>query len=555
MRSILLRALTVLVLLTAPLLGHAQSLSITPITWNVIGLDSNKVADGPNQFPVGARICNTDASTPVGNVTATFAWTGGSLAINLIGTSTIALGTLSTGPLPVPSQYTINSTPANCADAYFNVEITRANASWNTTRSYVITAASTNAASVTTPIPREVYVEKLVSQNRNGVVLISGPTDVFVGDTYTYTYNTKTATGGYEQLENFIYWPNTIFQILSVSSSYAQPAGGINSTAYGDACGWENNPGSANYRSCVGPLNYTGGKAGGDPILTTYVVKILSPATTGVTGVVHDYSGSSYHYNSDYGQQILSVTSRYRSADLVISKTDGVTSVVQGNTTTYTLVISNLGPDPATSTVIQDPAVAGLTKTSLSCAASAGTSCPGTLTLAALEGSGLVVTSMSVNATLTLTVAALVTSGSGTVTNVATVTPGVYVVDSNPANNTATDVDRVQVPANLSVSKSNGVGTLTAGQTTSYTVTVANGGPGAADGAVLADQTGTGLSCSSATCVGTTGGASCPSGFTLNTPVAAGSTTLFSSGVALTTLPASSSVTLLVNCLVTASGV
>ena len=40
----------------------AASLTIEPITWNVIGLDSNDVTSGPNQFLVGARICNTGAA-------------------------------------------------------------------------------------------------------------------------------------------------------------------------------------------------------------------------------------------------------------------------------------------------------------------------------------------------------------------------------------------------------------------------------------------------------------------------------------------------------------
>ncbi|MDH4335312.1 MAG: hypothetical protein OEW24_08685, partial [Chloroflexota bacterium] len=33
----------------------AVALTITPLTWNVIGLDSNGPATGPNRFPVGAR--------------------------------------------------------------------------------------------------------------------------------------------------------------------------------------------------------------------------------------------------------------------------------------------------------------------------------------------------------------------------------------------------------------------------------------------------------------------------------------------------------------------
>lgn len=39
------------------------SLNIEPITWNVIGLDSNNVNVGPNDFPVGARACRPYLTT------------------------------------------------------------------------------------------------------------------------------------------------------------------------------------------------------------------------------------------------------------------------------------------------------------------------------------------------------------------------------------------------------------------------------------------------------------------------------------------------------------
>src|ERR1043165_3657376 len=48
------------------------ALSITPITWDIIGLDSNKPAsEGPDAFLVGARVTNTSSVT-VTNVTASF---------------------------------------------------------------------------------------------------------------------------------------------------------------------------------------------------------------------------------------------------------------------------------------------------------------------------------------------------------------------------------------------------------------------------------------------------------------------------------------------------
>src|SRR4051812_39569415 len=70
--------------------GSAQAqLSITPTTWNVIGLDSNKVNDGPNVFPVGARVCNTSGAA-LNNVTANFIWDSSNIYINLTEGSTLS---------------------------------------------------------------------------------------------------------------------------------------------------------------------------------------------------------------------------------------------------------------------------------------------------------------------------------------------------------------------------------------------------------------------------------------------------------------------------------
>src|SRR5438105_2381615 len=49
----------------------SPALTITPLTWDSIGLDSNNPANsGPNQFLVGQRVTNTGAAA-VTNVTAT----------------------------------------------------------------------------------------------------------------------------------------------------------------------------------------------------------------------------------------------------------------------------------------------------------------------------------------------------------------------------------------------------------------------------------------------------------------------------------------------------
>ena len=54
--------------------GFAQ-LTVTPITWDVVGLDHNRpLTSGPELFPVGAEVCSASATT---NVTVDFVWPDG----------------------------------------------------------------------------------------------------------------------------------------------------------------------------------------------------------------------------------------------------------------------------------------------------------------------------------------------------------------------------------------------------------------------------------------------------------------------------------------------
>ena len=48
-------------------------------------------------------------------------------------------------------------------------------------------------------------------------------------------------------------------------------------------------------------------------------------------------------------------------ADLVITKTDGVTTVIAAGSTTYTVVVTNNGPSEVTSAPVTDPVQTGLT--------------------------------------------------------------------------------------------------------------------------------------------------------------------------------------------------
>src|SRR6185503_9948228 len=106
----------------------AANLTITPITWNVVGLDSNNVSVGPNVFPVGARVCNTGDMAAT-NVVSTFTWDSAATYIDL------RPGSLSTYSVP-------SLAAGSCTDFYYEVQITRNAAAYNTTRRYHITATA-----------------------------------------------------------------------------------------------------------------------------------------------------------------------------------------------------------------------------------------------------------------------------------------------------------------------------------------------------------------------------------------------------------------------------
>ncbi len=333
-----------LLLLLVGACGGAQSiyagLTVTPTTWNVIGLDSNNPNTGPDTFQVGARVCNTGGSA-VTNIAGTFVWDSTNAYINLNGASVDTASSLAAGA---------------CFDFYYPIIVTRTSLAYDTMRRYHITVTGDSVAPVSTPVPRELYVEHIISQGRNSTLSITGPTSVYVSQVYTYTVRSSTATQGYEQLESFLNLSNILFQVLSISTTYTSPTGGTNDKFYADACGWDNNPLSINYRSCIGPVNYSGGKAGGN-IVTTYTVKVLSTGTTTANNLILDFSGSSYHYNSDYGTSItITALPYFPNVGLQKSVTPTAPNlIVPGADLTYSILFNNTGNAPATVLAITDP--------------------------------------------------------------------------------------------------------------------------------------------------------------------------------------------------------
>jgi uncharacterized repeat protein (TIGR01451 family) len=139
-----------------------------------------------------------------------------------------------------------------------------------------------------------------------------------------------------------------------------------------------------------------------------------------------------------------------------VTKTNGISQITPGDATTYTIAITNdtgitLSTGNGNAAVFEDPAVANLTASSVTCAVTAGTAtCPsaGSVTVAAMQGAGITIPSMANGSTVTFTVTAQLTGNpTGTLTNVATVT-------SNGQTASASDSDAIVYPSLVNVKSS-----------------------------------------------------------------------------------------------------
>ncbi|MBI3421543.1 MAG: ExeM/NucH family extracellular endonuclease [Acidobacteria bacterium] len=193
-------------------------------------------------------------------------------------------------------------------------------------------------------------------------------------------------------------------------------------------------------------------------------------------------------------------------ADLAITKTDGVTTATPGGSVTYTITASNAGPSNAPGATVADTFPAALTCT-WTCVGAGGGTCTA-------SGSGNINNSVnlpsggSVTYTASCSIAA---NATGTLSNTATVAAPGGVTDPTPGNNSATDSDTLSASANLGITKTDGVTTVTPGGSATYTITASNAGPSNATGATVADTFPASLTCTW-TCVGAGGGTCTASG-------------------------------------------
>ena len=228
--------------------------------------------------------------------------------------------------------------------------------------------------------------------------------------------------------------------------------------------------------------------------------------------------------------------------DLALVKDDGEASIVAGSTGTYTFTVSNVGSAATSGTItVKDVLPAGMFFTApltaggangaaMTCAVSTTTNANDTATCtttAAIAAGG------SGTFTLPVSVASTVASGT-TLTNRAKVFGG---NDPNKAAETTTgtisaclsdslagavanagcgfETTPITTAASVVITKTDSKTIATSGGTNNYVVTLTNQGPSVANGAIVTDAVGAGLTCPGTnvvTCSGAVNGAVCPAG-------------------------------------------
>lgn len=212
-------------------------------------------------------------------------------------------------------------------------------------------------------------------------------------------------------------------------------------------------------------LNFSGGEiaVGGTCAITVDVTAPTGtyPNTTGAVSSTNGGSGVSSNTATLVVNDYL---------DLSITKDDGQKAVSRGDSVTYSIVVSNNGPSDAIGATVFDTIPSTLTGVTWTCT-------PGTEAICTASGSGNISDTVNIpsGSSITYTLTATISSSATTsISNTASVNPPIGVVDSDPLNNSATDVNTLNL---LTIHKSASPAVYySVGAVITYTYTVQNEG-------------------------------------------------------------------------------
>ena len=176
---------------------------------------------------------------------------------------------------------------------YFYVEIARVAAARDRSRNYYAQASATGFTTVTTPRPRDLFVQRLIRHNRNQATGLFGPDTVLVGR--EYIWRADYSTQSFSVIQGHITWANPLIQTQAV---YGTAGLDVLNSYWIDTCNWDEV-----LRTCTTIAT----KAGGDIQIFARAF-IAGEGNTTAQTLIYDISGASWHYNTDWQDAINSIS-------------------------------------------------------------------------------------------------------------------------------------------------------------------------------------------------------------------------------------------------------
>ncbi len=245
-------------------------------------------------------------------------------------------------------------------------------------------------------------------------------------------------------------------------------------------------------------LTFSGGPLAGSGGTCSFSVEVAVPSTT-MPGTYPNTTSALFQLGLPVSEPATADLVVEPAADISVTKTDGATTVVPGETTTYTIVVTNAGPSTDPAVTVTDTFPASLTCASTSTATGGAT---GNTT----SGTGDIDDTLSMQPDSTVTYTAtcdIDPAATGTITNTTTATAS--ITDPDTTNDTATDDTTLTPTADITITKTDGATTVVPGETTTYTIVVTNAGPSTDPAVTVTDTFPATLTCASTSTA--TGGA------------------------------------------------
>jgi large repetitive protein len=240
----------------------------------------------------------------------------------------------------------------------------------------------------------------------------------------------------------------------------------------------------------------------GAGISATFQLTVQTNASV-TGGMINTANVSSSTSDPNTANNSASAATNLATADLAVTKSAAPATVAAGGNITWTIGVTNNGPNDATNVTLSDTLPANTTFVSLNQTSGPTFNC----TTGATVTCTIATLTAGTSASFTLVAQTSPSTPAGTISNTATVTAA-SPFDPTPGNNTATSNTTVAL-VDLSLTKSGSASPVVAGSVTTFTLTVMNSGSVAASGVVITDPlpagfTFTGNSTPSGACSGTT---------------------------------------------------